>query len=189
MEIVTVWKDLQQPLRSFIIQRTRDEAAADDILQEVFLKIQSNIAQLRDPQKVNAWIFQIARHAIADHYREAKSTYARNETFGDHPAEELSFEEADLNQQLAAWLPSAIELLPEKYREAVRLTEIEGLSQKELAERLGISYSGAKSRVQRGREKLKEVILQCCEVQSDGYGNILGYQPRPPEPKEEECCD
>lgn len=189
MEIVTVWKDLQQPLRSFIIQRTKDEAAADDILQEVFLKIQSNIGQLRDPQRINAWIFQIARHAIMDHYRATKPVYAREGASEDHPTENFPFEEADLTQQLAAWLPSAIDLLPEKYREAVRLTEIEGLSQKELAERLGISYSGAKSRVQRGREKLKEVILQCCEVQSDGYGNILGYHPRPPEPKEEECCD
>ena len=89
----------------------------------------------------------------------------------------------------ARYQPIGFELLPEKYRQAVYLTDIVGLSQKELAKSLGISYSGAKSRVQRGREKLKEIILQCCEVQADGYGNILGYHPRNPEPKKEECCD
>ncbi len=185
MNIEILWKDLHTPLRAFILRRVKEKNAVDDILQEVFIKMQLNIGQLRNPQKINAWIFQIARHVITDYYRQHKSVPVN----GNHPTETLAFEEQDLNQQLAVWLPSAIELLPEKYRQAIYLTEIEGLSQKELAKRLGISYSGAKSRVQRGREKLKEVILQCCEVQTDGYGNILDYQARPPEPKKEECCD
>jgi len=185
MDITTLWQNLYTPLRSFILRRVREDDVANDILQEVFIKMQLNIGQLRNPKKINAWIFQIARHAITDYYRQNKSVPVN----GNHPTETIAFEEQDLNQQLAIWLPSAIELLPEKYRQAIYLTEIEGLSQKELAKRLGISYSGAKSRVQRGREKLKEVILQCCEVQADGYGNILGYQARSPEPKKEECCD
>lgn len=167
------------------MRRVGSEDAADDILQDVFLKIQLKIGQLRDPDKVNAWIYQIARRAITDHYRRQSSVTIVEGS----PAEDAGSAEHDLNGQLAAWLPSAIELLPEKYRQAVYLTEIEGLSQKELAERLGISYSGAKSRVQRGREKLKEVVLQCCEVRADSYGNIMDYHPRQPEPEEEECCD
>jgi RNA polymerase sigma-70 factor (ECF subfamily) len=185
MNIEILWKELHTPLRGFILRRVKEENVTDDILQEVFIKMQLNIGKLRNPQKINAWIFQIARHAITDYYRQNKPVPVS----GDHPTETLAFEEQNLNQQLATWLPSAIELLPEKYRQAIYLTEIEGLSQKELAERLNISYSGAKSRVQRGREKLKDVILQCCEVQADGYGNILGYRARPPEPKKEECCE
>jgi len=62
--------------------------------------------------------------------------------------------------------------LPQKYQEALVKTEFENLSQKELASQLNISYSGAKSRVQRGKEKLKQLILTCCDFPSDNYGNL-----------------
>ena len=65
-----------------------------------------------------------------------------------------------------------INKLPDNYREAILLTEFQDISQKELAEKLNITYSGAKSRVQRGKEKLKEMILGCCAFQSDKYGNL-----------------
>ena len=51
--------------------------------------------------------------------------------------------------------------------------DFEGMSQKEYADRLGISISGAKSRVQRAREKLKDLILKCCDYQFDKYGNVI----------------
>ncbi len=184
MEVEILWNNLYGPLRKFILSRVRQESVADDLIQEVFLKIQLNINRLRNPEKINQWLFQIARNAINDHFRQNK----RVAEGGYLTAETEEQDAENLNLRLAAWLPDAIELLPEKYRQALYLTEIEGLSQKELAARLGISYSGAKSRVQRGREKLKDVILQCCEVQADGYGNILSYQPRVIK-KQEECCD
>ncbi|RMG58329.1 MAG: sigma-70 family RNA polymerase sigma factor [Bacteroidetes bacterium] len=87
-------------------------------------------------------------------------------------------EDPDLTTRFSACIRPMIEGLPEPYREALWLSEMEGLSQKELAARLGISYSGAKSRVQRGREKLKAQILACCEVSADRYGNIIDFYPR-----------
>jgi RNA polymerase sigma-70 factor (ECF subfamily) len=79
---------------------------------------------------------------------------------------------------VAGWLPAAIENLPNRYRDAVRLYELQGVSQAEIAERLGISLSGAKSRVQRGREKLKQVLERCCRFDLDRCGNVLSCVPR-----------
>jgi RNA polymerase sigma-70 factor (ECF subfamily) len=70
-----------------------------------------------------------------------------------------------------------VDELPETYREALRLTEYEGLSQKELSERVGISFSGAKSRVQRARAKIKQQLLDCCHFELDHAGRIIDYQP------------
>ena len=74
------------------------------------------------------------------------------------------------------FIRGAVAGLPEPYREALLLTEYEGLTQQQLAERVGISLSGAKSRVQRGREKLKQILLDCCHVELDRRGGIIDYQ-------------
>ena len=180
--IEILWERLHRTLYTFVRRRVSDKSAADDIVQEIFLKMHANLDQLRETNKVEGWIFQIARNAIADYFRRL-SRFS-----GEAPPEtpESAPDEDNPTRQLAQWLPVAIASLPDKYREALYLTEIEGLSQKELAERLNISYSGAKSRVQRGREMLREVVLQCCEVATDAYGNVLGYQSRP---RKKNCND
>jgi RNA polymerase sigma-70 factor (ECF subfamily) len=68
--------------------------------------------------------------------------------------------------------------LPEPYRDAVVLTELEGLTQRELANRLGISLSGAKSRVQRGRAQLKQMLDECCTFEFDRRGKVIDCTPR-----------
>lgn len=168
------WLHLNDVLKGFILSRIKNEAKAEDILQEVLIKIYLNLDKLRDETKLLSWAFQIARNVMIDVLRKSPKEDVLDET----PV----LQEIDLNNELnaamALWIPEAIKLLPEKYREAIYLTEIKGFTQKELAEKLGISYSGAKSRVQRGREKLKQVILDCCDIQTDTYGNIIDYQKR-----------
>lgn len=83
-------------------------------------------------------------------------------------------DEIDLKPAVEQMLQS----LPEPYREALRLTEYDGLTQAEAAERLGISLSGAKSRVQRAREKLRQMLLECCHLEFDRRGKIIECQPR-----------
>jgi len=183
MSTIQVWQEMHNALQGFVMQQVQDEHVADDILQEVFLKMETHIHQLRDENKVQQWLYQIARNAILDHFRQAQKRQAFP-SFLSKESYEMAFD-ADLNEVVASWIPGAIALLPEKYREAVFLSEIKGLSQKELAKQLDLSYSGAKSRVQRGRAKLKDLILECCEVQTDRYGNVLSYRKRAPN----ECCD
>ena len=167
-----IWHDFAEKLGQFIRSRVSDPATAEDILQDVFLKIQQKLGQLHDPAKLQRWIYLIARNAIIDHYRTRKQTEEIPETLVD----EEEAESDELNG-LKASFHRMIRSLPEPYREAVVLTELEGLTQKELAERLGISLSGAKSRVQRGRQQLKEMLLNCCRFEFDRRGGVVDCEP------------
>ncbi|MHB8599284.1 MAG: RNA polymerase sigma factor SigZ [Ktedonobacteraceae bacterium] len=173
-----VWDTFNVNLKQFILKRVASEDNAEDILQEVFVKIHTRIHTLRDEEKLPGWIYQIARNAIYDYYRSQRDTLALQAlpNAPDFIAEEMFGDSAI--EELLPCIREMVERLPVEYRQALILTEYERLSQKELAERLGISYSGAKSRVQRAREKLKKMLLDCCQFQFDHSGRVIDYQPR-----------
>lgn len=170
---------LSSKLRSFLLSRTHDRQVADDLLQETFLRVHRKLDSVRDEQRLNSWVFQIARNLVIDHYRARGRTVAGD--LGESPADAVpgpSSSTPNLNREVASWLPAALDSLPPEYSRAVRLYEVEGLSQQEIAERLGLSLSGAKSRIQRGRRKLKGLLEDCCRFQFDRRGNVLSYHPR-----------
>jgi RNA polymerase sigma-70 factor (ECF subfamily) len=173
-----VWEAYHVPLRQFIRAQVRDEQQADDLLQEVFLKIHTYLDTVRAPEKVSNWLYQIARHVITDQYRlqQSKATIP----LSDALAERLAIpEEAEENEAVQRLLPSLLPLvqrLPRRYRQALLLIEVEGLTQKALAEQLGLSFSGTKSRVQRARDQLRK-LLSCCHFAFDRRGHIIGYAP------------
>lgn len=182
-----LWRELRDRLRAFIARRVDNPADVDDLLQEVFLRIHQHLATVKENERLTAWIFQLTRNVITDFYRAAPH---RREVLGDTLAEQalssgdseavpsLTRDDPSSRQdELAPCLTPLIERLPEHYREAVRLVEMEGLPQRELSERLAVSLSGAKSRVQRGRDKLKDLLLRCCQVELDTRGNIIEYHP------------
>lgn len=180
IDLEKAWNDVASQLRGYIRMRVGDHAAAEDILQDIFLKAQTRSTQLESTDKLSGWLFLIARNAIIDHYRTAATRTKLAERLPaelDRPIEEEppAFEH---EEGLRAAFRRLVFTLPEPYREALVLTEYEGLTQKELAERLGISFSGAKSRVQRGREKLKEALLECCAIELDRRGNVIDCEPR-----------
>ncbi len=174
MTTENLWETFHTGLKHFILKRIPDEQSADDILQETFLKIHTHIATLRDEAKLQSWMYQIARNAIADYYRGHKATVELPEEL--LLPEEPVFED-DVIKDLIPGVKAMVESLPADYREALILTEYEGLTQRALAERLGLSFSGAKSRVQRAREKLKAMLLDCCHFEFDRFGKIIDYQP------------
>ena len=169
-----VWRDLGGDLHRFISRRVRDPAAADDVLQDTFLKVHRGIDSLRDDERLAPWVFRIARNAIVDHARRHRAK-PPDDTVEDRAPQS---DDENVNDTVARWLRPMLQSLPEEYRVALELVELEGLTQTELAERLGISISGAKSRVQRGRVRLKRVLNDCCELQLDRRGNVIDYQPR-----------
>src|SRR5688572_27147768 len=170
---VSMWNELSTELRNFVYRKVKDRDAANDIVQDVFIKVQAKISQLRETEKIAGWIFQITRHTIADYFRAKAKTLTTAELQWDNDTQ-------DFNDCVAFCLNKLMYTLPEKYREAVVLTEIENLSQTELAERLGISYSGAKSRVQRGRQMLKDKLTDLYNIKTDSYGNIIVCEDKVP---------
>ena len=168
--IEQVWNVHEKELRNFIRKRVTHSPDADDLLHEVFLKITKHRDKVIHAQNPGTYIFAIARNVINDFFRQQKTKEA---SIKEMPPFEDS-DECNFTQFLAqCCLPGFIRKLPEKYREALILSEIQQVPQKEIAQKLGISYSGAKSRIQRGRQKLKAIILDCCPYESDVYGNLL----------------
>ncbi|MFG0266525.1 MAG: RNA polymerase sigma factor SigZ [Rhodopirellula sp. JB055] len=167
-----MWRLFGDQLRAFLMQRAPNAQVAEDLLQETFVRIHTKLDEVEDQQRIRSWVFQIARNLVIDHYR-AKSREAA--ALADEIAADDQTEES-LEEVVIGWLPKMLEQLPAEHREAIKLYEIEGLSQQEIADRLGLSLSGAKSRVQRGRTKLKQVLFDCCSFEHDRRGNLIGYQ-------------
>jgi RNA polymerase sigma-70 factor (ECF subfamily) len=183
------WKDLDARLRPFVARRVRSSADVDDVVQDVFLKMQRGLAGLRDDERFGPWVYQVARSAIADHRRSA----ARHPLAQGEPPEEAApppDEEGDgaVERELALYVAPFIAMLPSPYREALTLTELSGLTQKEAAEMLGVSLSGMKSRVQRGRKQLREALEACCHIALDARGRVVECVPRPDGRLPDGCC-
>lgn len=198
-----IWKNFSDHLYNFIFQQVKSEPNARDILQEVFLKVHKNIDKLRAADKLESWLFRITRNAITDHFRangkeiklktllpvldhiEPQIGEFKNLRFmADNISLNMKAFHANGEDELAdsiAFLKSMcsfFEGIDPKYAEAVFWVDWKGISQKEFAEKAGISLSGAKSRVQRGREHVKSIFLQCCDFEFDKRGRIIDYQRR-----------
>lgn len=165
-----LWNEFNKELQRFIISKVKDKDISNDILQDVFMKIHLKIDTLKDPVHAKQWAYQITRNTVNDHFWKQK--FAIDIDTLDIP------EEIDLNNstyQFYNCLKSFITQLPQKYKEAITLTELQNVDQLSLAKRLKISYSGAKSRVQRGREILRKKFYACCPVSIDKYGNVVSF--------------
>jgi RNA polymerase sigma-70 factor (ECF subfamily) len=171
-----IWEAFHTPLHGFIRKRVSDEMVAEDLLQEVFLKIHQNGDTLQDVKKLESWIYQITRNAIIDFYRSARPMSSLDAPEVLDLPEELP--DDDIVSELLPCVRAMVNNLPEQDRQALVLTEYQGLTQKEFGERIGLTFSGAKSRVQRAREKLKQQLLVCCHFELDRRGHIINYQSR-----------
>jgi len=181
-----LWREMHGHLLSYVRGRVATVDDAEDILQDVFLRIHANLDRLKDSQRVAAWIYQIARNAITDYHRSrarragaaglaGEGDEAAVAAYGDDAASDACRRAID---ELGHCLRPFLARLPEHYRQAVTLTELKGMRQTEAARELGLSVSGMKARVQRGRGKLKEAILDCCAVEFDRRGGLVDYQRR-----------
>jgi len=177
-----VWVGFRRRLYGYIRARSRSTADADDILQNVFIKVHRHLGTLADETRLTSWLYRITHNEIIDYYR------SRQPPPSPGPAPPLGDDdEPRAERTLAPFLRELINELPEHYRDALRLTEIEGLTQHEMGHRLGLSISGAKSRVQRGRAMLRSRLLDCCRVGLDCRGHLIDYSSRTAEVWPEDC--
>lgn len=177
-KIEKIWQNLNGNLRSFIWSKIPDRTDAEDLLQEVFIKIHSNMDTLRDETKVTSWVFQITRNLIHDYYRSQKKTTSAKEQTQDR--EEETQPDEFMTEALQDMI-GMMDKLSHEQCEALCMTEIDGLSQAEYAQKIGISYTAAKSRIQRSRKLLKDMMMACCHYEFDKYGTVLNITPH-------SCC-
>lgn len=175
-QVELVWNNYKDRLLAFIRSKASRPEDAEDLLQEVFVRVHTGLCCLPPRDSFERWVYRVARNLIIDHYRgrrdnlalddEPESPYGRAE-FEDDPAARIAFS-----------LREMIGSLPEPYRGALIATEYEGLTQAEYAESAGVSLAAAKSRILRARVRLKEALLACCHFELDSFGGIVDYEPR-----------
>ena len=171
MEVAGIYTQFHQSLLAFIRNRIKSKEDAEDILQNVFIKISSSLDKLSEEEKLKSWIFTITRNSIVDYYRS--NANKKTATSQELSEEMLDFSESDSTQGLDQCVSSMISLLPDDYRDIIIESEIKGVRQKDLAEKYGIAYPSMRSRVQRGRERLKQLFYNCCHIETDSRGNIM----------------
>lgn len=164
-----IWEEFSGRVRSHLLRKMRNKDDVDDLLQEIFIKIHSHLPHLRESEKLSSWIYRIAENTLNDYYRKKRSG---DKEYDDNKTVPGSLLEENPLEGIQGCIEAFIARLPEKYREPLVMSDVEGISQKEIAEKMDISYSGLKSRVQRGREMIKEMFVECCKL-SVGKDGIL----------------
>jgi RNA polymerase sigma-70 factor (ECF subfamily) len=182
-----VWNEIEVRLRPYVARRVASAADVDDIVQEIFVRMQRGVAGLRDGERFGGWLYRIAEHVIVDAARaRARQPLARAELPEPSPVDGAG---GELQEALGECVALFVARLPSPYRQAVTLTDLEGLTQKEAADMLGISLSGMKSRVQRGREKIRDMFDECCRISVDCRGRVVECEPRDLVEIPEDCRD
>jgi len=166
-----IWEEHSAGLFKYILKHVNSREDAEDLLQEVFLKAHKNIENRRI-ENVRAWVYKIAKNTVIDYYRK-KGSFNFSELTDDISSEN---EDRGVTDEIIECLLSMTNALPDKYKQALLLTQLGSMTQKEMAERKNLSSSGAKSRVQRARKKLKAMLTDCCTYQFDRLGNIVDYE-------------
>ncbi len=174
------WTDVAARLRPFVAHRVPSNDI-DDVLQDVLARVHRGLPELRDDDRFSAWMFQVARNAIVDAARRrAAAPRSGGELDDDAVAAPCDDDDREAATALARCVSLFVAQLPSPYREAVTLVELEGKTAREAAEMAGISVSGMKSRVQRGRSQLRDLFDRCCEIAVDARGKPIDYARRDP---------
>lgn len=173
-KIEIIWDEFHRKLFNYINNKINNEHDAEDILQEVFVKIYNNLNEVEDEAKIKSWIYKITQNSIIDYYKKKKAINMDIEDFDKIINEDE--DESNMNEDITKCFEMLIGKLPSKYNEPLYLHDIEGKKYKEISKELDISLSCSKMRVTRARALLKETLLKCCDFEVDSFGNIVDYK-------------
>ena len=166
------WKKYRESIYNFIRIRVNDDDVAEDIVQDVLIKVYENLKTLDDQKKILPWIYQITRNTIVDYYRKKQPT----ERIAEEIATYDEFIEGNAEKELAQCILPMIDQLPSNYREVIKMFEFDGFLQRDIAQSKNLSLSATKSRIQRGRKLLKKMFIKCCSIELNDKNKILDYQ-------------
>ncbi|MDK1288444.1 RNA polymerase sigma factor SigZ [Pseudoalteromonas umbrosa] len=173
MTIEEIWQEYRSSLNAFLHSKVSNPDDVEDLLQDVLLKTHLAMHSLNKKSSVKAWLFQIAHHTVIDHYR-------KNGQEKHIQSQQLWYEsqQRNIKMELAQCIKPFIQSLPQRSAYLLEEVELEGKTQKQLAQELSISYSTVKSRVQKARTELNDVFHACCDYELDTRGNLTEYHPK-----------
>lgn len=172
--LLAAWSHHEAELHRYLRHRLSDPDEADDLVQELFLRACRQGQAFCTVHNARAWLFEVARNILMDHFRKTRVALPLPDNLATSEPDDAA---VDL---LAQCLPRVLSELSADDREALSLCDLGGMSQAAFAEMKGLSLPGAKSRVQRARERLREHMSQVCQVQLDEAGHVCCFVPRPP---------
>jgi RNA polymerase sigma-70 factor (ECF subfamily) len=173
-DVPRFWFENKELVYSYIKKRVRDEATTQDLCQEVLLKIYKFCAQKTGVKNTRSWLFEIAANTIIDHYRKEKKLNALTCCYSNSAAND----ECDIYQSLSVYIRPLLICLPEMYARPLEL-DLDGMDQKHISKYLGLELSATKSRIQRSKLKVKELLFECFYIDIDQSGRINAFQPKP----------
>jgi RNA polymerase sigma-70 factor (ECF subfamily) len=180
MDVLT--DELSSRLLAFIHSRISNREVAADLTQEALWCAERTLAltDIEDFDDVEDTLFRIARNAVADYsFGSGDHMELRRQERGAASREGApTQEETKLLQQLALFVRGVVDGLPDPYREALLLTDYQGLTYDELGDRLGINLLAAMSRVQQARVEVKCIIEGCFKMAADRHATVFDYQSR-----------
>lgn len=157
-------------LKGYIINKTKNKDLADDLVQEVMLKLVESHQKSKEIQNIKAWLFQVSRNTMYDYFQKHNMSVNLDDDWklnNNVQEETTSIMEED-------YVIPMIQMLPEEYAVPLKLSDIDNVPQKEIAKQLGIGLSATKMRIQRARTKLRELFVECCEIEYDKNGKFTG---------------
>lgn len=186
-ELDITWAELRSKLNSYVRSKV-DVDISEDLVHDILLRVLQNEDALSNADNPLAWIYTVAQNSITDHYRKQSRMKSTNEVAALE-AKVADFEEMlnEVDNDFAKCLRPLIDRLAPKYKEALLLTDFNEIKQVDAAEQIGISISAMKSRVQRGRIKLKKELLACCAIEKDRFEKVIDYKPKDSSNKDQ-CC-
>lgn len=161
---IDIWENLGNEIYFFILKKVKNKNTANDISQEVFLKIHQNIHTLKQEEKVKSWVFQIVRNEIANFFNKENKYTDLEENTESTPEKIIEF----------CCFDKFLNNLPEIYKTPTEFIYIKGKKQSEVAEILGISLANVKIRIKRAKEILKQNLQDCCHYELDKKGYLVG---------------
>ena len=170
MNVEQVWADYKSRIEGFLHSKVSNAADVDDLLQDILIKTHAHLQDLREEEKLKPWLFRVANNAVIDYYRKQ----GRTPDWTLEESDQASDSEPTPHLFVDCLHPF-INALPAEQSTLLRKIDIDGLSQKDVATELNLSYSTLKSRVQKARQELKRLFSDCCKTTVDRYGNVVDY--------------
>ncbi|MCF7547457.1 sigma-70 family RNA polymerase sigma factor [Pseudonocardia sp. WMMC193] len=173
-----MWREVIAQLRAFVGRRLADPHRAEDLVSQILVRIHQNLGSVDDRERLAHWVSRVAHNAVIDEYRRAGRRREQLVAVPEDGVVEEYDDPGSVLDELAQCLRPLLEGLPPEQRRAVQMIDLDGVGQAEAARREGLSLSGMKSRVQRGRRRLAELVGQCCALTLDARGVPIDYVPR-----------
>ena len=171
--IFKIWEEYKSSLLGYIKKRVADDESAKDILQEVLLKSYQFCSKGKTVLHLKSWLYKITQNTIIDYYKKANTHIP----FEIDPLYEQS--EQSLIGEASEYIKALLKLLPDEFAVPLYMYDLEGIDQKSIAQKLNLTLPNTKSRIQRGRIKLKERFLECCVVEFDEKGEMISFDIKP----------